>query len=429
MKIAVKDLLKNKFFIGGVVVFILSIIVTLIVVFVVIPQQKNTVGTTSALPSVPAKEPEIVPSVSPDTILLNKCVGPDGPYNTKNYFRLDKDILMEECSGVNSIDGTFKVVLQSNGKISHIKNGALVDYTKSDTNYNGPYVAKRNENKLGVFDKNNKNLGNYDYDFYKTPVESNYVSITNDGLYSVYRPYTQIKPPLIDLTPIVPVLSNGKDYVIVLNKKIDFTFTFDSNSPDITKIIMKNIDPIKLYKYSIQTVLELLYNEIPNDIHNSVTLKFTSTPLIPAIAYAMGNSIEYSLPDINKAYNDLGKDITKLKNEMIGVMIHELTHVFAYSGPNQLYVEGVAEYIRMSSGFVQDWPGELPSSLKTWNIPYGSVPGYFFIYLDRQYPGFVKKLNMAFGNNKSVESVIQTTTKYKNIDELWIEYQKQIEVK
>lgn len=235
-----------------------------------------------------------------------------------------------------------------------------------------------------------------------------------------------ITAPDIDLKP------KGKDTpmtktISVLYKGTPLKLSYIIEPKDvIVDKICEIMDPMELLRYSSNTVLNLFYETYPNKSRN-ITLRFKASSINTAIAYAEGDKITYNLESILDFYNKNG--VTSLKNEIIGVTLHEITHVFQYGEfSNNLFTESMAEYSRISSGFIVGWPRETASESTTFNVAYGVIPAYFWLNTENKYPGFMKELNLIFKTSSDTNVVAKKMTKgvHQTIDSIWLEYQSNL---
>lgn len=240
--------------------------------------------------------------------------------------------------------------------------------------------------------------------------------------------YTDIIPPNIDLKPKgkVTPMSNS---VSVLHKGNVLMLSYILEPKDIiVDKICEIMDPLELLKYTSNTVLNLFYDTYPNDKYKNISLTFKAISTNPAIAYATGEGITYNLESILDFYKN-NNDITSLKNEIIGVTLHEMTHVFQYGiYPSLLYIESMAEYSRISSGFIVGWPKETSSESSTFNVSYGVIPAYFWLNTEQKYPGFMKELNLNFKTSADANLVAKKMTNgtHQTIDSIWVTYQNNL---
>lgn len=105
--------------------------------------------------------------------------------------------------------------------------------------------------------------------------------------------------------------------------------------------------------------------------------------------------------------------------EISGVVLHEMVHALQYNGGGACpwyYIEGTADYIRMRGG--------VPN--KGWVRTFGSYRNgysecaYFFDWLDRTYPAFVKQFNDKMRRPYTDGAIVEITG--KSVDVLWGEY-------
>jgi len=96
-----------------------------------------------------------------------------------------------------------------------------------------------------------------------------------------------------------------------------------------------------------------------------------------------------------------------VKNEITGVLYHEMTHVWQWDGkggaPSGL-IKGIADYIRLTAGFAPShWVN--PGSGDKWDQGY-EVTAYFLQYCDTVASGFVAKMNSKLRNGWDLSSAI-----------------------
>jgi hypothetical protein len=104
--------------------------------------------------------------------------------------------------------------------------------------------------------------------------------------------------------------------------------------------------------------------------------------------------------------------------EIHGVVAHEFTHIYQNNktGTGWL-IEGIADYVRYKAGYFK-----LSNRRKGGNYDGAyQTTGFFIAWLDEQYPGFGRKLNLAM-KGVANEQTFQTLTG-KPIAQLWMEYQ------
>ncbi|ONH91773.1 hypothetical protein PRUPE_8G136300 [Prunus persica] len=109
------------------------------------------------------------------------------------------------------------------------------------------------------------------------------------------------------------------------------------------------------------------------------------------------------------------------RNEMNGVIYHQLTHVWQWNGNGQAprgLVEGIADYVRMKSGFIPSQWAQ-PGVGDRWDQGY-DVTARFLEYLESLRNGFVTELNKKMRLGYSDDDFVQLLG--KNVGQLWTEY-------
>lgn len=409
---------------------ILNIILVLVIItgIVLIAVLTNFFGNHTNKTPDPITS-SVVQNPTPD--LSSDCIGigPESNYTLYDTLDTSKTELLKTCEGLISRNGVYKFILESDGNFNLYENN-VKKYSSNSAPGKKPFTMRRYmDNKYPyIYDSTNTHVGSSPFSIYNiTDAGDKIVMLKDNGYIGKYTPLTTIVPPIVDLSPEGKTITN----VFIYNyNKYTITENIEPETSGMLKDILKVVNPTLMITYCSKKVLDLLYgNIVPSDRPKNISITFTNTPIISAMAYAMGPGITYSIPGLLDVYKSVGKDIIKIKNEMVGVMMHELTHVFQYGQySNQLYTEGIAEYVRMSSGFVVDWPGEIPDKSPTFNTPYGAVPAYFLIWLNNKYPGIIIELNKSFKTTFNVSNVIKTYTNnvYSNIDTLWVEYQTKL---
>jgi hypothetical protein len=124
------------------------------------------------------------------------------------------------------------------------------------------------------------------------------------------------------------------------------------------------------------------------------------------------------LQQVSDAHGDVGSEIR-------GLLYYHATNIYQYDDNNGVanawLTAGVANYVRHTAGYVSD-------GLRRPGGAYndgGNTTGFFFIWLDQQYPLFVYELNISLDPN---DNVTWTTQAFQDItgqsvDMLWASYQ------
>ncbi|KAL0412595.1 UNVERIFIED_CONTAM: Basic secretory protease [Sesamum radiatum] len=132
------------------------------------------------------------------------------------------------------------------------------------------------------------------------------------------------------------------------------------------------------------------------------------------VAYTANDQIHVSARYIQGYSGDV-------KREFTGVLYHEMTHVWQWSGNGQApggLIEGIADFVRLKAGYAPShWVR--PGQGDRWDQGY-DVTARFLDYCNGLKSGFVaelnKKMKSGYSNNYFVELLGKT------VDQLWKDY-------
>ncbi|KAG2704618.1 hypothetical protein I3843_05G012500 [Carya illinoinensis] len=132
------------------------------------------------------------------------------------------------------------------------------------------------------------------------------------------------------------------------------------------------------------------------------------------VAYTSNNEIHVSARYIN-GYSG------NVKNEITGVLYHEMTHVWQWNGNGQApggLIEGIADFVRLKAGYV---PGHWvkPGQGDKWDQGY-DVTARFLDYCNSLKNGFVAELNKKMRTGYSANYFVDLLG--KSVDMLWRDY-------
>ncbi|XP_038887144.1 uncharacterized protein LOC120077334 [Benincasa hispida] len=134
-----------------------------------------------------------------------------------------------------------------------------------------------------------------------------------------------------------------------------------------------------------------------------------------AVSYTSGT-------DIFIAANHIATYSGDLRNEVAGILYQQLTHVWQWAGNGEApagLIEGVAEFVRLKSGFVSgEWAAAGDGD--RWDEGHGGVTARFLEYLEGLGSGFVAELNRKMRNGYSKDYFVELMA--ATADELWAEY-------
>ncbi|GAU15047.1 hypothetical protein TSUD_48430 [Trifolium subterraneum] len=119
------------------------------------------------------------------------------------------------------------------------------------------------------------------------------------------------------------------------------------------------------------------------------------------VAYTSNNEIHLSARYVNSYSGDL-------KNEITGVLYHEMTHVWQWNGNGQAnggLIEGIADYVRLKANYAPShWVK--PGQGNKWDQGY-DVTARFLDYCNGVRNGFVAELNKLMRNGYSDQFFVQ----------------------
>ena len=109
--------------------------------------------------------------------------------------------------------------------------------------------------------------------------------------------------------------------------------------------------------------------------------------------------------------------------EALGILAHELTHVWQNDGKKTLpsfLIEGIADLVRLELGYIPDhWSNHVTSRTK-WDEGYHTT-AYFLKFVNTKYPGSIKAFNKNLANNRYNQRWFEEHTG-NNLESLWNMY-------
>ncbi|KAG2704617.1 hypothetical protein I3760_05G012400 [Carya illinoinensis] len=132
------------------------------------------------------------------------------------------------------------------------------------------------------------------------------------------------------------------------------------------------------------------------------------------VAYASNNEIHVSARYIN-GYSG------NVKNEITGVLYHEMTHIWQWNGNGQApggLIEGIADFVRLKAGYVPShWVQ--PGRGDRWDQGY-DVTARFLDYCNSLRNGFVSDLNKKMRTGYNANYFVDLLG--KSVEILWSDY-------
>ncbi|XP_041011114.1 uncharacterized protein LOC121254939 [Juglans microcarpa x Juglans regia] len=132
------------------------------------------------------------------------------------------------------------------------------------------------------------------------------------------------------------------------------------------------------------------------------------------VAYTSNNEIHVSARYIN-GYSG------NVKNEITGVLYHEMTHIWQWNGNGQApggLIEGIADFVRLKAGYVPSYWVQ-PGEGDRWDQGY-DVTARFLDYCNSLRNGFVADLNKKMRSGYNANYFVDLLG--KSVDMLWSDY-------
>ena len=174
-----------------------------------------------------------------------------------------------------------------------------------------------------------------------------------------------------------------------------------------------------------QKVCRILYRhaeEVREATHLTLVIEDIAQENVPA--YKAGNGAQITVGMDGPYLLSLAPE--KLKNEVFGMLFHEMTHMYQNDdadgkGVPSGLIEGIADFVRITAGYHGP---ETQQKGGQWDSGY-TTTGWFLIWLEQRYPDVVYKLNLSMDSHDGLKwspaafkGLIGST-----VDDLWVEYQ------
>lgn len=180
---------------------------------------------------------------------------------------------------------------------------------------------------------------------------------------------------------------------------------------------------------AISAVLLLLYDARENPTPTrSVTLVLREKA---GVAYTVGTELDGDHKEIHFSLGYISRiKEERLKDEITGVLVHELVHCFQYNGkgtcPGGL-IEGLADWVRLRCDLAEPPPHWKRDTSKGWDAGYERT-AYFLEYLEGRFgAGTVRRMNAALRGEKYEEQKFWPALFERSVKDLWAEYCKEVD--
>jgi hypothetical protein len=177
-------------------------------------------------------------------------------------------------------------------------------------------------------------------------------------------------------------------------------------------------------EHAVDTVLRLLYTDMDRDCippTRSVTLILRS---MGGVAYTTGTDLDDDHKEIHFSTDYISHvPESRLKEEMMGVIIHEMVHCWQWNGKGHApggLIEGIADWVRLKAGRAPPhWRRHCDGK---WDSGYERT-GYFLEWLEEKHGSdVVSRINEGLRGSKYDEVQFWQKCCGKGIEALWAEY-------
>ncbi|KAJ3064285.1 hypothetical protein HDU98_012283 [Podochytrium sp. JEL0797] len=189
-------------------------------------------------------------------------------------------------------------------------------------------------------------------------------------------------------------------------------------------------DPADAVREGIALVLSVLYES--SDEYPPVTHLRVQILPFDGCADTSGSKTN-KLLRLNSSYFTFSRH-ADLRHEVMGVIVHELTHVLQYDGSidgrggtaNGGFIEGLADFVRIQCGLGLDpgcWRREVDPPKKDqrrWDCGYEHT-AYFLRFIEKTYPHFAKRMNLLLRDCEWDDALFQALTTVP-LQQLWKSY-------
>ena len=201
-------------------------------------------------------------------------------------------------------------------------------------------------------------------------------------------------------------------------------------------LIFPGQETTPFYKSLKETVINLLYTPSSASVIPQIHTLWIELKDMPGVAHTATTSdptkkrITLSSQYFHSVYKRGNSEETSkalLLQELKGVMIHEMVHVYQHNGQGSAdpgLIEGIADYIRLEANYAPvHWA---KNKTRAWNSGY-DVTAYFLQWVAERRGengdgGFVQQLNVTLSNCKWEEALFEKLTG-SSLDALWKAYQ------
>ncbi|KAH9937386.1 peptidase of plants and bacteria-domain-containing protein [Fomitopsis serialis] len=180
------------------------------------------------------------------------------------------------------------------------------------------------------------------------------------------------------------------------------------------QLFFEHVRPAEALKDAVISTCSWLYTlrDVPTNVQNVLLVL---RPM-PGVAYTTGSRTH---KEIHFSVNHIQKSAARAREEILGVLTHEMVHCFQYNArgtcPGGL-IEGIADWVRLNSGLAP--PHWKRGKGDKWDAGYDAT-AFFLAWIEEQRgKGTIYQLNAAMNDRTYHENIFQDLTGL-DVYELW----------
>ncbi|KAL1748938.1 hypothetical protein HDZ31DRAFT_79293 [Schizophyllum fasciatum] len=176
------------------------------------------------------------------------------------------------------------------------------------------------------------------------------------------------------------------------------------------------VDPLAALKEAVTASFTWLYSTETHPT-NVECINLVLRPMA-GVAYTHGS---HTHKEINISLDHILRSAARAREEIMGVLVHEVVHCFQYNGkgtaPGGL-IEGVADFVRLNAGYAPPHWKRNPTTDGKWDAGYQAT-GYFLDWMEQRYgTGTVREINEAMLDRQYDSRIFKEVTG-RRVEKLW----------
>lgn len=189
-------------------------------------------------------------------------------------------------------------------------------------------------------------------------------------------------------------------------------------------MFFQHVEPLEVMKNAVIAVFDWLYTleTVPREVE-SIVLVLRS---MPGCAHTMGSDV---YKEIHLSLDYVQSSASRAKDEILGVITHEMVHCFQFNGKGSCpggLVEGIADWVRLHAGLAP--PHWKEGKGGTWDAGYEAT-GFFLDWVEQtRGRGFVRTLNLTM-RDREYEEIIFKELAGRKVTKLWKLYREHLDGK